>query len=94
MTIDETSETADERPETANYRHAVEPDDHIMTVAEYLSYVAEGDLIDDDGFGTVVRHGLVASVEAGDDGWPAWIRPSDGDRFIPKNATHIVWSNR
>lgn len=51
-----------------------------------------GGFIDDDGFGEVARDGLVA--EAGEDGWPAWIRPSDGDRFIPKDATHIVWFNR
>jgi hypothetical protein len=83
-----------ERPKTANYTTPIDPDDHVMTVAEYLDNVDCGLFIDDDGMGDVARDGLVSEARMGDTGWPDWIRPSDRDRFIPEDATHVVWYNR
>lgn len=80
------------RPLTADYTETFDEDDgHLMSVEDYLADVASGMLMDDDGMGEVVKNGLYAKAEAGDDGWPRWVNPSDGTRFIPLDATHILW---
>ncbi len=85
---------AHERPETANYSEPIPADSDVMTVQEYLDCVNCGGFVDDDGMGDVARDGLIAPAEMKSNGWPAWLRPSDGDRYIPKDATHVVWYNR
>lgn len=83
------------RPATANYTKTfTENDGALMTVEEYLADVAFGGLIDDDGMGDVVKDGLYAHPDADSSGWPRWLRPSDGDRYIPLDATHVLWYNR
>lgn len=80
------------RPLTANYSKSFNEDDgHLMTVEEYLQSVTSGCLMDDDGMGDVVRDSLYAEPCVGDDGWPNWLRPSEGDRYIPQDATHVLW---
>ena len=83
---------ASARPLTANYSKSFDEDDgHLMTVEEYLQAVASGCLMDDDGMGDVVRDGLYAEPASGDDGWPQWLRPSEGATHIPEDATHVLW---
>lgn len=83
------------RPKTAKYTKPIDPKlGDVMTVEEYLECVDDGGFIDDDGMGDVARDGLIAEPEAGEDGWPKWLRPSDRDLFIPEDATHVVWYNR
>jgi len=72
------------RPETADYNHDIDGD--LLEVEDYLEDVKHGGFIDYDGFGYAVRDGM-ASRELR-------IYPSDGDRFIPLDATHIDWYNR
>jgi hypothetical protein len=73
---------------------AVDPDDHVIMVAAYLAAVDCGGFLDDDGFGEIARDGLVAQAAPGKRGWPGWVRPSDRERCIPEDATHVVWYNR
>lgn len=85
-----------ERPETADYRRPVDKKScALLSVAEYLQMVAAGELIDYDGMGYPVRDGMYAEPWSCDlEGWPEWIKPSDGDRLIPNDATHVLWFNR
>lgn len=82
------------RPKTADYSKPIDDNGDVMTVAEYLEDVADGNLMDSDGMGDVARDGLIAEPAIGESGWPEWLRPSDGDRFIPEDATHVVWYNK
>jgi hypothetical protein len=83
------------RPKTANYRDPVDPQlGDLMTIPEYLEAINDGLITDSDGMGNPVKDGLEVAPPVGDDGWPAWIYPSQGLDVIPEDATHIVWFNR
>ena len=58
----------------------------LMTVDEYLDCVGCGAFIDYDGFG-FASNGTHEDMDT-------FIYPSDGDKFIPTDATHIMWYNR
>ena len=87
--------STESRPATADYAHPINArHGTLMTVKAYLEDVASGMLMDDDGMGDVVKDGFFAKPDAGDDGWPRWVSPSDGTRFIPLDATHILWYSK
>ena len=77
------------RPETADYKHPVDPDDHLMTIQEYLNTIKSGAIIDDDGMGSPVKGGHFAYI-----GENVWIYPSEGIDAIPLDATHVAWFNK
>ena len=58
----------------------------LMTVEEYLDSVEHGAFIDYDGYGHPVKNDMEDAN--------LFIYPSEGDRHIPFDATHIVWFNR
>ena len=57
----------------------------LITVTEYLKYVATECLVDYDGAGHPVKNKKMADIE---------IRPSHKGKDIPKDATHIMWFNK
>lgn len=58
----------------------------LFTKEEYLEACQDGGFVDSDGFG-----------HPGDENYhdsDLFIKPSDGDKNIPEEATHVVWYNR
>lgn len=71
-------------PDPNEYDTGCEGD--IMTLKEYLECVEEHSLIDDDGHGHPVKDNMKDTQLT--------LFPSEGDRHIPFDATHVIWYNK
>ena len=77
-------------------KYDIDPPDYgdVMTVAEFLEDVENGNLIDYDGHGYPMRDGKIAHGRNTGFDYEFVVRPSKGKDGIPADATHIVWFNR
>lgn len=84
-----------ERPKTSDYCTIIEPHEgELMAVPRYLSAVKARALTDYDGFGYAAKDGMMADFAASLPHSELEIKPSQGSKRIPEDATHIVWYNR
>lgn len=60
--------------------------DDVLTVDVFLDCVSCGGFIDYDGYGYPAKDGYYDRSLI--------IKPSNGGKLIPTDATHIVWINR
>jgi len=76
------------RPYTGNYTELLVDRwyGHLYQLDEWLRDVKAGYLIDEDGYGSPVRDGLI------DDSLNVF--PSGGILTVPMDCTHILWYNR
>ena len=75
------------RPKSAHYRRPLH-DEKLFTVEEYVELVNSGSLTDSVGFGRAVKNRLAARAPGTFDR----LHPSEGDKFIPLDATHVAWT--
>ena len=83
-----TDDLRDLRPVTGNYSQLMASVwyGHLYQLDEWLRDVKAGYLIDDDGYGSPVKDGLIDEQ--------ALIYPSDRSLHVPLDCTHIMWYNR
>jgi hypothetical protein len=71
-------------PDPNEYDTGCEGD--IFTVKEYLEMVKEHSIMDDDGHGHPVKDNKKDTQLT--------LFPSESDRHIPFDATHVIWYNK